>query len=320
MPISGIESRERNLYIDRSIEEAIGVLKTPEARRYILPAFDYIRLLENAVVLNVSDEGIGMPEDHDADIDGLTIVAIGVDEEHMMLASLDRQTKLQKKKTVSQFRKWGAIPSAEAVYEAKVWDGTPSAGNSAPIRMHAATRAMTGMMAGFTDLSSPVSREVFPDSPEGGYLQINRRPTMILRMYPGQGHATPDILGHELAHFRQYNHSPVSVLTSQKSVDMRDLRDELEAYYIGALLARLQDDNRDPKLVKRGEVNFARLQIVVDNIRRAFNPDRIDPFRPSPKLLKQLSELGLDIILHQRVDFESVVACFENGTEIKVMG
>ena len=125
--------------------------------------------------------------------------------------------------------------------------------------------------------------------PIQGVMEYAGRPTIILPLASSKA-PSPDVLAHEMTHCLQRIDHPVNIFPTQKSFDMHLLRMELEAYHVGFEVI----------LQSFGRVAFARGKdlapeydnyLSIETLRQQYN-DEINPYRPSPPLLRELNAIG----------------------------
>lgn len=312
MQIIDSDIRERSRVIDRSIETTLDALQEPATIAMLGDTSRYVDMLSHTVFANVGNGHIGLPQDYIDNTTSLLVATVRDEEEVMMLPSLDTQTDKQRTATIKEFVRLGASRSdAEQYSERYLSQGD----KCMPLPLHPLTRAMAGMFASFDDLSDPALSAFLPKAPTPGYLQVNKRPAIVVRMASNKKQVGADVISHEVTHARQYEDRPVSIVRSQRSIDMRDLRDELEAYHVGAVLGLIERGVPKVELDQNGKVDLSELQYIVDSVRRSHGVDPLDPYRPSPHLLAKYGSFGLDIILHQRLDFSVLQGLFEPSDE-----
>jgi hypothetical protein len=298
--------RERNAFIDRSIINAQEALNDPALAQDLgARAVSHRRLLDSAFVANIINGVAYIPESK-KESDDLPIAALHPGEVVYLSEDFNRQTGTQSQRTAKIFDAWmprfgsGGELADYLIHQS----GADIAG---PVSMHGITRAMSAFAAEILDQAHLL--RYFKQPPEGITL-LRKRPAMWLQMYPGERFQHSDIMGHELAHVVRYTADPVLTVRSQRAIDMAALRDELEAYHVGALYCARRYLKLKPAQLQRildgEEVDASGAQMAIDLLREENLLDPRDPFKPSGFMLKKIAKLGLSNILHGRMSFEEL--------------
>ncbi len=307
MNYTPFDQHERHTFVDRTVDNAIEKLKQLEVTQTLGNlAVDFRKQLQNSFVANFSNGRVDIPQSQD-DIDRLPIFAFGEGDALVLSRSFDVQTSKQVANTVRTFSEWRpleGLSGSEAYgltffpYEAEI-----------PITIPELTEAMTGTSAHLFSAMDDLTG-TFEKAPKQGFVVVKMRPSLMLRMHNGQRYAHADDVAHELTHVRQIEAKPIIPLHNQKSADMQSLREELEAYHVGSVLAfwRFREDlpSTDAENLDHGYV-----QLVVEKQRQEFGVDPLDPYRPSPILMKKLESIGLGAVFHSKIIYADMAQMFE---------
>lgn len=302
------ELRARHAYVDRSVERALHSLSDPAVIQGIgQRAIRFSRILSSAFVTNIVDGEVCVPAAYADDPDSLPIVAIRPAEKVITSGDFSKQTNTQRVQTLKLFQNWQPAEADALVAYDRVFGRHDR--ESVEIDLDGSTIAMTGTQISILDAKRHVST-LFLQSPPKGIVLFRRRPILILKMVEGTKLTTDDMLAHELVHVEQSEYSPVTTITSQKNADMTELRWELEAYRYGAMFAhrRLVKNGKLPKDI-RGDQGIT--QMAVSAVYLEHGVDPIDPYRPSPALLKKLEAHGLNSVLHSPIKYDGLSAMLD---------
>jgi len=295
--------RERHVYVERSIEAARQDLADPHVVRHLgNNAALFTSMLDSLEIVDIHDAEIQLPTNKAA----LPVVAIRRDETIVMAHKYQLQERVQRHNALKTIRSWGPrFDDIEDWYDDLA--GNVSMASRPEIRFHENTASRVGHSASI--LSQSDLERHFNNGPAKSIGLIFGRPCLMLGMQPDQRSVTADTFIHEFTHIKQYRLRPVITLRSQRSADMYALRDELEAYHMGFISSIKAHDRLGNNVPSESLV-----QIVVEDARRRFGIDQLDPYRPSPALLAVIHESlhNKANILHGSIDFEAVRDMIEN--------
>lgn len=296
--------RERHAYVDQTVEAAVEAFRDPAIAKLLgdLSA-SFITKLSGIVVANLKDGVIEVPDEFKDDDSVLTASAVRPGEAYIVSSQYDRQTDNQKRATLRQFNTWEPQPplTTNQIYKGLIGGqerAQPSPVQTLPDQTMAYTGTMARCFASRRELSN-----LFIDAPSRGIVMIKMKPGLVFSMAAGETHSRPEDVAHELTHVRQIEKNPVRSFHSQKSVDMAELRGELEAYHVGAILTfdryvKMDSPTADDLMKDHGIV-----QASVERTRKEYGIDPLDPYRPSPHLLRKLTGKGLGHVLHAKIDY-----------------
>ena len=307
------DTSERHAYVDHAISSSLEVLGNPDVVRQMGgSAVQFANILTRASVANIVNGEVQLPTDIDDEPYALPIVALHPDEQVVMSSAYDEQDTFQKKNTLREFKRWEPRQNtAGEIYEQFI-NGSVSRRNRPLVSMYDITVAMTGHIA--TLLSEQDLSSYFAKSPEKSIALVKSRPCLILKINDNETDAIVDVIIHELVHVKQSEERPVMTIHSQKSADMLALRMELEAYHAGSIAAL----HRYKRIVEsqKGELHPENIdsgagQISVENARTKNGIDPLDPYRPSPRLLRLIKEAPIGNILHGNISYDELLAMLE---------
>ncbi|HSX44604.1 MAG TPA: hypothetical protein VLF39_00615 [Candidatus Saccharimonadales bacterium] len=305
--VSG-ETHERHQYIDRTIDRAIESFREPDINQRLGSlATKFTKRLSAVVVANISNGQVLLPNEYKDD-EVLPITAVYPGESFTVSDDFDRQTQTQQANTQRQFELWEPRSpySVDQVYNKLVAHEPDSP--ATVFTIPDLTEAYTGTLASVLDAEHRI-RLAFLNGPDKGIALVKMKPMITFTIKHDRKHSRPEDVAHELVHVEQIERKPVLLYHSQKSVDMQELRGELEAYHIGSILSvdRLQNKSKEQLLDLTRAGDHGVVQVGVERARQEFGIDPLDPYRPSPPLIKELNAKGLGAILHGRIDYQKFV-------------
>jgi hypothetical protein len=142
-------------------------------------------------------------------------------------------------------------------------------------------------------------------APNSKVVRVSYRPLMCLYMSGQRPTAKPQVLLHELTHVGHSEANPIHHYSTQQEIDTSFLRNELEAYHVGAVVvAGLSEDGL---LKVEGERDS---NVLVERARLSSPQyDPSDPFKPNRMLRFILDDegFGLDTIIQNRPDLDRIL-------------
>jgi hypothetical protein len=257
-------------------------------------------ITNTAFVAEIVDGVIQVPEELAEGQDGLAVAAVRPHEAVEMSRDYWTQTESQKAKTLEIIEGWAPDESAESFYEKRVGERIDRQFNPGSVIVygaHATSLAITGVFSErYLDTN-------FYRPPNNSLAIIKYRPLLVLDIKPGTKHANADSVAHALVHARQIEDNPLVALESQTSFDLPALREELEAYHVGATLAERRLSYVGKRAIESPSNDESFMQIIIENVRKENNTDPEDPYKPSATLAEILADL-MDKT-HTRLDFEA---------------
>lgn len=286
---------ERTHFVDRLLNESHMASTHPVVSEYIgdRAAAGLQVTLARSVVANVRHGEVSLPAD--AKADATAIVALNQDEVFGLSPEYVTLTRRQARNAKRIMDSWEpTMESADEFFE-RMRESTSGMLENAVTAPHPSMGANTRTIAGSLNIEYLTEIMGLQKPPEAKMGKLMLRPLVVVRM----GNSNPDILCHELTHANQKNDRPLRLYSSQDDVDMDSLRDELEAYHVGAAI-RLALDYDLPERHKTDPHK----QIEAEYVRKTHNSGYLDPFAPSPSLLAKYHEEGMGNILHGIFNYE----------------
>jgi len=303
--------RQRHAFIDRGMEAFLDELHHPETKRALGElATGLTATAHTAFVANIEDGAITVPDEYAKHSDALAVVALRPGERLQTSHAFEIQTETQRHKTVNTFKKWGSLLPPESTYN-RVF-GVEDDGHRSTFGLNGTDPAMTGIAV--TVLSERRITELFLDGPPSGVAFMKKRPLLILAMPKGKRAPEIDTIGHELTHVKQALQAPVTIITSQKASEMNQLRIELEAYHIGSIFYSLRLLNK--KTRELSPVNSSdpgALQMYIEILRKEYDTDPNDPYKPSVLLMNAFKEKNLTHIIHSGADYDTFLSIIKQA-------
>lgn len=303
MTISSSERFERTQEMVTQASEVLGELDTSLLGRNI----PFGSMLETAEILEVSSSGrLSKPETENIAIVGMRSK---LNETIFLPPALAAPTHDQRSKILDAVSAWQPTEQSVDSLMDEYYD-TALLGTSFPFKiqpdMGAATVSMSRLL--------PVSKLHLANSPRGRVAQLFFRPILAIAIDDDPGHET-EMLGHELTHVDQRLNNPVRLHDNQTQTNREILRNELEAYHIGALaLLHLAGIDSITKITPALETAS---QATIESARHKVNRNIRDPFLVTPDLEKELSKrltrLGRSIedLIHGPIKVEEAVKAAE---------
>lgn len=304
------DARERISFFEDSVDNAIETLGDPIlTRRLGANAVNFfLESLHSSRYAEIVEGEIQMPEEGKADDAILPVVVMRPDEQLTLTAEYGRQTGTQRKQTLKQLAKWEPVTGISVVDAYNRLSTSSLTFESPVITASARSLAMTGSIVEIHSVEEAL-QPIFSKAPKKGLGLIAMRPHLSLKLEDGERAAPADTLVHELTHLNQTLRKPVDVVHSQRSVDMLFLRKELEAYHFGATVYRHTDGEAGKRT---GPVREGIIQDAVDLLRTLHGIDPLDPYRPSPALMRRLEEAGVGSIMHATIDYNELLRQYED--------
>lgn len=306
------ESKERNSFIERSVNTALDFYSKNNAQLdlYEEPV-NLARILGNYVVPNIVDGVATIPKGTD---ENAVAVYASKNEEQLILSN-DFYSPLerQRKTIIKSFDSWQPTSlSSESFVDSYIEQFKNFDDSKRPPgpKSTAAHDASTFSMALMFDLEQ--LKDSFTKLPNARLGKIPLRPLISFRM-KSDNKANIGLVTHETVHASQFIYEPLMTYSSQKDADRKHLRKELAAYHIAAM-TELRILGRTSIKSLSGKDMESSMQLQVEAIRTLVNKNDLDPFSPIQKIYEVLAEIGKtkDDILHTRLDFDGIVAQFDN--------
>lgn len=290
--MSLISLEQKRDFFEQTRRQAKSVFLGPQASNDLPDAGRYLSMLDGAVLADFDGNTAYIPEDAKQN-DNLVVAPVSFGESCHVSSDFFSHTSRQIKTVGRQMSEQLNInPPSESI----------------PANIGETTGAFVGSINSFVPI----------DKQAGEFLMVRRRPFLIIRMIAGQQLAPAGIIAHELTHAIQQEDNPLVRITSQKSIDMAALRDELEAYHVGALVGRLIGTSKIDKRHAKKIQQFQDIQEAINLMRIAFGVDPLDPYRSSPRLLRfmvdHLERVGCSksTLLHCELNYEDLVGNLES--------
>jgi hypothetical protein len=267
-------------------------------------------VLDNFTVPNFTDGIVSLSDDHQEG-NAIPIVAIRESEAISFGKGFDGQSPIEHAKSIEAIIKWGLEErGAKDLVDrlSKGFDQTERI-SGVSFRSHAQAGTIApSIIFNFEKVKSAFNLSKAPSAQIG---RIAGRNLILLRMEP-ETLDSPQVVSHEIAHYVDRVNNPIKIMSSQRSLDMRALREELKAYQIGA---RVYMSHRDIQSVAPGDINDS--QLLVEYIRASINRNDTDPYRPTPQIVTALESvgMGLDHILHGRINFDQILSSLHGEIE-----
>lgn len=303
------DTRERMLFFEASINHAIETFGDPILTRHLgANAVNFfLESLHSSRYAEIVEGEIQMPEEGKTDDAILPVVVIRPDEQLTLTEDYGRQTDTQKRQTLKQFSAWKPVNGISTADAYSRLMGSALTFESPVITATERSSAMTGAVTDIHSVEEAI-QPLFTNAPKKGLGLIAMRPHLSLKLEEGERAAPADTLAHELTHLWQALRKPVDVVHSQRSVDMLFLRKELEAYHLGAVVYRHMEGMPGKR---KGPVRDGIVQDAVDLLRTLHGIDPLDPYRPSPALMRRLEEAGVGSIMHATIDYDELLSLYE---------
>lgn len=274
----------------------------------------YITMLQSLarrlVVVEVEDGVNYLPESADND-DAVPLLAVLPGEKIKLDHAFSYQTSVQRQRTGEIFESWGPKSKTGEEHATRLHDLYAEAKRTTPDAFYL-PRTVGAYVCESNGLflTDPAEFDNLPP----GFFVYSARPLLTVVM---NGKRAPDVLAHELTHFNDRLVNPVHAYDSQESIDMDIFRQELEAYHVGALVRTGMESGQRPHVPYRvSDEQYNRLmQVAIDNIRVRNNKGAADPFRATPKLLREIkSFIGVSLLHHELKYNEAMAKLTENAS------
>jgi hypothetical protein len=285
------ESRLRHAYIERSLDNTINVLSTPEAAKILgKMATDRVRFIEDSyAVANIRHGAVSIESLTESQV---PIIAIPNNEPIKIGSEFQKQTPIQLKSMRAFFN--GGSGEPNPVVDRVISQLAPTLGNGDLIIGTANALALS--------LSDTFDFSSLTNSDKSLLYQVHARPMMVLRYREDAHRVNPSTIVHETEHVLDVLRTPV--YEAPKDGDWTDsrLREELRAYHIQALTLRVMEamgyypKKNEYLPVKKitPDGRYISDILTIDQLRQQANEDRKDKFYPSQDLKDILGKLGLD--------------------------
>jgi hypothetical protein len=303
-----IESEHRRSYVERVLDTTRDVLADASVKYDVNgKPIDLALLLENAVAADIDDEGTVTISDDIAETNSVAVVALTKDERVTIGAGFDSQSPIQRQNSFDTFKKWDMADEAAEELLAYFASNLALTKGALSTGIPPVSEASTYSAGLAFNLQSIKETYIVPEAPSSPMGKIAARALVIFK-YDTSNSPQPQLVAHELAHYADKTENPVKLLSSQRSIDMRTLRDELKAYNVGAQVAKhiVRTTPLSLSEIKKQLSNDQ--QLLVDYIRQVVNADDNDQFRVSPELVARLEKEGItfDHIIHGRHNFDQM--------------
>ena len=256
-------------------------------------------LLEDALPVDIVRGVIQLPEGLFYDR-GIAVAAIRPDEEIELGEGFFMQTESQRTNTLETLNGWEPKESAESFYERNIHNIHDQFGWKGAVLLGTVTTVANRGIFSERKLDNDFHRP-----PDNAIAIIQYRPALVLMMEPGTEYANPDVVAHGLVHSQKMGEYPLVDVESQPSFDSLSIREELEAYHVGATIGQTRI-NAGAAAVRAWETNDETYtQIIADSYRQELNPDPADPYRPSAELTAAVLDLTDEP--HTRFDYTRTV-------------
>lgn len=299
MNISSAERYERTQEIISFAQSSLSQIDTSLLGRDV----PYAAMLENAEILDVSPSGALSS----AQTDNIAIVGMRskINETIRIGLSYAKTSQNQRNIILDTISKWGPTSqTAESILNETYDSGVT--GEPVPFRI------LPTMGAAVISLSRLLSikKQDYIKPPNGQVAQLHFRPIIAIAIDDDPSHDA-EMIAHELTHIDQRLTRPLRVHDNQTQTNRDILRNELEAYHVGALVllhqAGIQSiSDITPEMSKAS-------QAMIDSIRHKLNRHVKDPFLVTPdlerELNKRLSKIGYGIssLIHGPVNVEEAI-------------
>jgi hypothetical protein len=302
--------RARNAFLDNVIGRTADFFSQNRGASVQLfdQKFSLDKLLGQSTVPNFRHGVVDMPEAV-VESEAFPVIAAHTGEEITLGSSFLTQTPTQREHTLTQMALWGPAQSSPGEIIGDMIVSHSAVASTSKVKIQKGSGALTSAQGLVWDLDVSRQHKAYSNLPPGRIGKLLLRPLLVLDM------DTPtkvenDVIAHELVHVIQKVENPLRTISSQKRADMQALREELEAYHVGALTRMRMEGIASIKDITQNDI-FRSPQLAVEAVRTITN-DHIDPFRPSPALLKRLQQLEYGHILHNNLPFDQIVASLDS--------
>ncbi len=303
-----LESDYRRSYTERALDKTRDVLAHANVNYDVNGrGVNLLGILNDAVIADIDDEGVVSIPDEVTETDAMAVVALEKSETLTVGRGFDTQSPLQRSNSLDTFNKWGMTDEAAEELMAYFASNLALTNGVSSIRIPPVADASTYSAGLAFNLQSVKETHGAPEAPSAPMGKILAR-ALVIFQYDTSHSPQPQLVAHELAHYADKTENPVKLLSSQRSIDMRTLRDELKAYNVGAQVAKhiVRTTSLSEIEIKKQMGNDQ--QLFVDYIRHVVNAGDSDQFRVTPELIARLEKEGItfDHIIHGRQNFDQM--------------
>lgn len=304
------DAKERQDFTEQSIKTASDALKLPEVAIRMRQGINGLRHLASRLVVPyiIGDE-IRLPKSSKRIDDVVPVIALQPGESIVLGKDFGQPTLTQTKRAIEMIDSWKPIGfDGRAQVEAMV---SKEVDESEQLTFEANARARATAFAAAIVFSP--EKEKYQRAPAQDVGWLTCQPLLVLTWTGDMPHEEPDLVAHELAHIAQKLNRPIRLFGSQEDVVRDRMRDELEAYHVGAnVRIAIEPDILDPVTNPISDTGM-NMQVAIEatrlDIKDALGELQTDPFGPSKLVMRKMDQrFGLERIVHYAFDYESVRA------------